>query len=302
MPGRQANLGSYRYGFQNQETDPEMLGGAVAFKYRVHDARIGRFLSVDPLAPDYPWNSPYAFSENDLIRAIELEGLEKFILSDHPRMPGYTLITLDDNYDTESLVVVDKRKSVGANGEEYVDFPQQDMQDELGTAGVSGGSLFVPDYTRDPKRRIKFPPLVDYNGTVPNQKKPDFSAAFPVGEQISRRRLTFSGGSIKATAFPSTGTVKGRALSNQSFQEGNVQVDVVQLTISIFDKSEEPQLTSTGASVTVNNQTYTPDSNGRIILTVAPGTDFSIEVTGANVGSYQIKQETFEIVVPNDND
>jgi hypothetical protein len=32
---------------------------------------------VDPLAKDYPWNSPYAFSENVVINAIELEGLER---------------------------------------------------------------------------------------------------------------------------------------------------------------------------------------------------------------------------------
>jgi hypothetical protein len=38
---------------------------------------LGRFFAVDPLAPDYPWNSPYAFSENVLINAVELEGLEK---------------------------------------------------------------------------------------------------------------------------------------------------------------------------------------------------------------------------------
>jgi RHS repeat-associated protein len=92
LPSRHANLGSYRYGFQNQETDPEMLGGAVAFKYRVHDARIGRFLSVDPLAPEYPWNSPYAFSENDLIRAVEFEGLEKYLITWKDMGDGTTLI------------------------------------------------------------------------------------------------------------------------------------------------------------------------------------------------------------------
>jgi len=43
----------------------------------VHDPRIGRFLSIDPLAPDYPHNSPYAFSENSVVAYIELEGLEK---------------------------------------------------------------------------------------------------------------------------------------------------------------------------------------------------------------------------------
>jgi RHS repeat-associated protein len=76
MPGRELSQEEYRYGFQGQETDKEWLGGAVSYKYRVHDARIGRFLSVDPLAPDYPHNSPYAFSENRVLDRIELEGLE----------------------------------------------------------------------------------------------------------------------------------------------------------------------------------------------------------------------------------
>ena len=82
MPGRQYNGGDYRYGFQSQETDPEMLGGAVAFKYRVHDVRIGRFLSVDPLSKNYAWNSPYAFAENNVIAYVDLEGLEKIYAAD----------------------------------------------------------------------------------------------------------------------------------------------------------------------------------------------------------------------------
>lgn len=45
----------YRYGFNGQEQDGELMDGAVVFKYRVHDPRIGKFLSVDPLAPKYPW-------------------------------------------------------------------------------------------------------------------------------------------------------------------------------------------------------------------------------------------------------
>jgi len=42
----------------------------------MHDPRIGRFLSIDPLASKYPHNSPYAFSENRVIDGVELEGLE----------------------------------------------------------------------------------------------------------------------------------------------------------------------------------------------------------------------------------
>jgi RHS repeat-associated protein len=66
----------HRYGFQDQETDKELWSGAVSYLYRIEDPRLGRFFSVDPLAPEYAYNSPYAFSENRVIDKIELEGLE----------------------------------------------------------------------------------------------------------------------------------------------------------------------------------------------------------------------------------
>ncbi len=69
---------NYVYGFQNQEKDDEIKGSgnSVNYEYRMHDTRLGRFFAVDPIAKDFPWNSPYAFSENQVIHAVELEGLE----------------------------------------------------------------------------------------------------------------------------------------------------------------------------------------------------------------------------------
>ena len=74
---RPAN-GGYRYFFNGQEADNEVLGdGALyAFEYRMHDTCIGRFWSVDPLAGKFPWNSSYAFAENRVVDGRELEGLE----------------------------------------------------------------------------------------------------------------------------------------------------------------------------------------------------------------------------------
>jgi len=74
---------AYRFGFNGKEKDDEIKGNgnSINFKYRMHDPRIGRFFAVDPLFRDYPWNSPYAFSENEVIDAIELEGLEKYKLN-----------------------------------------------------------------------------------------------------------------------------------------------------------------------------------------------------------------------------
>lgn len=80
----------YSYGFQGQETDSEVKGegNSVNFKYRMHDPRVGRFFATDPLEGSYPWNSPYAFSENDVIASVELEGLEKYYAADGSVVTG----------------------------------------------------------------------------------------------------------------------------------------------------------------------------------------------------------------------
>ncbi len=63
--------------FQGQETHKELGLNWIEFKWRNHDPAIGRFMSLDPLAEDFYHNSTYAFSENRVIDAVELEGLEK---------------------------------------------------------------------------------------------------------------------------------------------------------------------------------------------------------------------------------
>lgn len=68
----------YNYGFQGQEKDGdgEFSEDHYAFKYRMYNPEIGRFLSRDPLSKKYPYFSPYAFSGNRVIDKVELEGLE----------------------------------------------------------------------------------------------------------------------------------------------------------------------------------------------------------------------------------
>jgi len=71
-------VGRYRFSFNGQEKDDEVkgIGISYSFQYRIYDARLGRFLSVDPLFKDYAWNSTYAFAENRIIDGIDLEGFE----------------------------------------------------------------------------------------------------------------------------------------------------------------------------------------------------------------------------------
>ncbi|RZK38188.1 MAG: hypothetical protein EOO90_23120 [Pedobacter sp.] len=74
--------GGYQYGFNGQRKTDEISGSgnSVDFKYRGLDTRLGRFRSVDPLAAQYPWNSTYAFAENDVIQAKDLEGAERLVV------------------------------------------------------------------------------------------------------------------------------------------------------------------------------------------------------------------------------
>jgi hypothetical protein len=87
----------YRFGFNNQEQETE-LGEYYSFEYaddcwvlkkplqcrasttinrrdRVHDAQLGRFLSVYPLEMKYSWQSPFAYYKNSPIVLVDLLGL-----------------------------------------------------------------------------------------------------------------------------------------------------------------------------------------------------------------------------------
>jgi RHS repeat-associated protein len=72
----------YRYGFNGQEKENEVKGEGnfIAFEQRIHDPRLGRFLSVDPLEKSYPSWTPYSYAMNDVIRCIDLEGAEKKVV------------------------------------------------------------------------------------------------------------------------------------------------------------------------------------------------------------------------------
>jgi RHS repeat-associated protein len=78
VPNKNGTSRDYRFGFQGQEKDNELKGdgNSLNYTFRMHDPRVGRFFARDPLESKYPWNSPYAFSENKVICLIELEGLE----------------------------------------------------------------------------------------------------------------------------------------------------------------------------------------------------------------------------------
>lgn len=69
----------YQYKYQSQELQET---GFYSFKWRNYMPDVGRFFNVDPLSEMYAYQSHYNFSENRVIDAREIEGLEADLLND----------------------------------------------------------------------------------------------------------------------------------------------------------------------------------------------------------------------------
>ena len=78
MPLRSTNTGSYRYAFNGMEVDNEVKGNGNSYttEFRQYDPRLGRWLSLDPLASKYPGMSPYVAFNNNPIYYTDPLGLE----------------------------------------------------------------------------------------------------------------------------------------------------------------------------------------------------------------------------------
>jgi RHS repeat-associated protein len=98
MPGRKFSTGNkYRYGFNGKEKDNEVSGDGNQYDYgfRIYNPRIVRFLSVDPLFKSYPWYTPYQFAGNTPIQAVDLDGLEEYIITTKYSKNGDKKITIE---------------------------------------------------------------------------------------------------------------------------------------------------------------------------------------------------------------
>jgi RHS repeat-associated protein len=75
QPGRTYSAGNgYRYGFNGKEKDNDIAGDHYDFGARIYDGRIGKFLSMDPLWKDMPFESNFVFANNNPILMIDKLG------------------------------------------------------------------------------------------------------------------------------------------------------------------------------------------------------------------------------------
>jgi RHS repeat-associated protein len=102
MPGRTFTVGSsYRYGFNGKENDNEVKnkeGSQQDYGMRIYDTRLGRWLSVDPLAAKYPFASPYNYALNTPIQAIDPDGKDVIYVNGYRFGGTGSASNRDDNF------------------------------------------------------------------------------------------------------------------------------------------------------------------------------------------------------------
>ena len=76
MPGRSYNAHTFRHGFTGHEKESDLAEGIYTTEYRLYDARVGRWLSVDPLFEDYKGVSPYAYCLGNPVKLVDTDGEE----------------------------------------------------------------------------------------------------------------------------------------------------------------------------------------------------------------------------------
>jgi RHS repeat-associated protein len=130
MPNRNSNSNSYAWGFNDKIKDDEIsnvTGADLDYGARIYDSRVARWLSCDPIAMKFPWNSPYnAFSNNPISR-IDPDGKGDFYTQAGKK------IGTDGNPDGKIYVATDKNaiKTIKKNTHNDINTQVKDVQSSI---------------------------------------------------------------------------------------------------------------------------------------------------------------------------
>lgn len=124
ISSKAANIISNKIKYNTMELQSEEFndGGGLEmyeYKYRFYDQQIGRFISQDQLASNFPHYAPYQFAGNQVPNAIDLDGREQFRV--HQNDQGVKVVTLE-NFNRPFNVIWE-------DGTNHTGFPQQNMND-----------------------------------------------------------------------------------------------------------------------------------------------------------------------------
>ena len=205
----------------------------------MHDPRIGRFFAVDPLAREYPYYSPYAFSENRVIYGVELEGLEYY-----PVNPTKALYAIAEGFRLYgdaffSLFTVEVKPIKVTNATEIASFTTHNITSSTKVSKESGFLIKfdlseVLDYSGNnnfvmPKDPIKVGPYVE-----PTSVSTEVQVNLPtqVPTTLSYEHKEKADGSSSDKAEVSVGVDRGNVAAKAYIsQEKSTEIVPVQLIL-----------------------------------------------------------------------
>jgi RHS repeat-associated protein len=210
MKARSFNSTNNRYQFNGKEFDDETE--TTDYGNRVEDGDLGGFLSVDPIARNYPWYTPYQFAGNKPIFAVDLDGLEEKIAIYKINKDGsVALVKVINNVTVSDQTIktpkgeekllwnISKNRLADGNDigstqykyfQETTDGTLVETQKERNYAGdliqrVGKENAIIPDYTNNFNLSLDF----DKKGsTYIGNKNPTVSVKGTIEEQADYRR------------------------------------------------------------------------------------------------------------------
>ncbi|MBN2681429.1 MAG: hypothetical protein JXR58_02900 [Bacteroidales bacterium] len=172
----------YRFGFNGKENLNEISGSTgthLDFGARVYDSRLGRFLSVDNFAGNFPWQSPFLFASNTPIIAIDNNGDSTLFYS----LTNKIFYLVPDNMPNRVVTIADENKFLS----DYYSMPKvlnsDAISDYLYKGQIKDGKK--PDTNNDYNEIFTFKKEVEFTKNFLNQdarlgyniegKYPDYS-------------------------------------------------------------------------------------------------------------------------------
>ncbi|MCA0428280.1 MAG: hypothetical protein LCH37_12675 [Bacteroidetes bacterium] len=112
LAGRTWQAQEYRYGFNGKEKENEIngTGNAYDFGARIYDARLGKWLTCDPLKHKYQAYSPFCYAINNPLNFIDLDGNAVYIIVYADQEAAFKVAALTRQREIESGVGFDKKK------------------------------------------------------------------------------------------------------------------------------------------------------------------------------------------------
>jgi RHS repeat-associated protein len=158
---RTYNAAAYKYGYNGKEKDNELYGEGNAYDFgaRINDPRLGRWLSLDPLAGMYPSTSPYAFVRNSPIVLVDPNGewdIEVHVYNDRAKY-GYGIAIVKDIDGNEVFRFIVRVEGSGSGKRNRMN---QNADTPLGVYDIPNKDMWITPSAEDRKSYGPNPRLI----------------------------------------------------------------------------------------------------------------------------------------------